>query len=230
MPTPHDDDVTDQRGVGPAGLRVPPGPLADALQDLEDAREVAEDGRRLVQERRRAIGPALASTLARVPADERTELVRELYWHAEDVRVVDLATGLGVPTGSVRRVAGPLPVEVDCWSCGAPVVVERTSRSQRPTARCRRCAEVAERLDAEQRFEADRSFEADQHLDVVDGAEIGARVGLRLDAADGCDGTLRQTQDVAFELGLVPEEVLEWSRRSGGFCDCELLVNVLGRW
>jgi|GEM_PF-5769656 len=212
MPTTDDHDRDEPQAVGPGGLRVPAGPLADALHDLATAHEVAEQGRRLVEQQRRAIGPALAAALEGLADDRAAELVHELYWHAEDVRVADLAAALGVPTGRVGRVAGPLPVEVACSRCGAPVVAERTSRSHRPVVACRRC------LDAAQRF------------DDVDGAEIGARVGARLDAADGCDGTLRQTQDVAFELGLAPAQVLEWSRRSGGFCDCELLVNVLGRW
>lgn len=215
MPAPHDehtDHETRRTEVGPAGLRVPPGPLEDALEGLEDALVAVHDGRELLEQQRRAVGPALAATLAEVPPAERAALVHELYWHAQDVRVTDIAAGLGVGTARVAQVAGPLPVEVECRTCATPVVVERTSRSHRPSARCRGCVE------------------ADERFEVVDGAEIGARVGLRLDAADGCDGTLRHTQDVAFELGLAPERVLEWSRRSGGFCDCELLVNVLGRW
>jgi hypothetical protein len=44
---------------------------------------------------------------------------------------------------------------------------------------------------------------------------------------EGCDDTLRLTEQFLQDAGVVNiEEVLQWLRDHGGYCDCEVLANV----
>lgn len=41
-----------------------------------------------------------------------------------------------------------------------------------------------------------------------------------------CDGTLRLTEEFIDENGLDKESTIEWLQDHGGFCDCEVLLNI----
>ena len=44
---------------------------------------------------------------------------------------------------------------------------------------------------------------------------------------DGCDGqTLRHTRELLRDRHIPIEEAVEWLQGYGGFCDCEVLLNV----
>lgn len=45
-----------------------------------------------------------------------------------------------------------------------------------------------------------------------------------------CDNSLRRTEAFLRSLGVWSDEVREWLGEYGGFCDCEVLLNVGGRW
>ena len=46
----------------------------------------------------------------------------------------------------------------------------------------------------------------------------------------GCDHTLRLTQQWLSEHGHRSEPVVEWLNANGGFCDCEVLANAEQAW
>jgi len=41
-----------------------------------------------------------------------------------------------------------------------------------------------------------------------------------------CDHTLKETTAYLEERGLPVEDVLQWLRQNGGYCDCEVIYNV----
>lgn len=43
---------------------------------------------------------------------------------------------------------------------------------------------------------------------------------------DGCDGTMRHTKAFLKERDVASRKVMAWLRRSGGYCDCEVYLNV----
>jgi hypothetical protein len=45
-----------------------------------------------------------------------------------------------------------------------------------------------------------------------------------------CDHSLRRTEAFLRGLGGWSNEVRDWLGEHGGFCDCEVLLNVGGRW
>ena len=47
---------------------------------------------------------------------------------------------------------------------------------------------------------------------------------------EGCDHTVRLTQEFLRDRSLPEEPVLAWLREYGGFCDCEVLANVESEW
>ena len=48
--------------------------------------------------------------------------------------------------------------------------------------------------------------------------------------ADGCDHSLRLTEQFLIARKIPPELVVSWLGDYGGFCDCEVLFNVEERW
>ena len=45
-----------------------------------------------------------------------------------------------------------------------------------------------------------------------------------------CDGTLVRTEAFLRALGLWSEDVRKWLGRYGGYCDCEVVMNVGSYW
>lgn len=43
---------------------------------------------------------------------------------------------------------------------------------------------------------------------------------------EGCEHTLRFTEEYLNDEGLYAEEVIEFLEENGGYCDCEILANV----
>lgn len=43
---------------------------------------------------------------------------------------------------------------------------------------------------------------------------------------DGCDNTTRHTRAFLKAHGLPVRRILAWLRREGGYCDCEVYMNV----
>lgn len=48
--------------------------------------------------------------------------------------------------------------------------------------------------------------------------------------AVACDHSLRQTIEFLEKRGLDPRVIVPWLHQYGGFCDCEVLFNVEGKW
>lgn len=48
----------------------------------------------------------------------------------------------------------------------------------------------------------------------------------RNDVMRYCDGTLHLTEEFIDENGLDKESTIEWLQDHGGFCDCEVLLNI----
>lgn len=44
---------------------------------------------------------------------------------------------------------------------------------------------------------------------------------------DGCDGTTRHTRAFLRDRRIAARRVLAWLRRRGGYCDCEVYMNVV---
>ena len=44
---------------------------------------------------------------------------------------------------------------------------------------------------------------------------------------EGCDGTLAKSKAYLRRNGLPVKECTEWLQSQGGFCDCEVLLNVM---
>ncbi len=114
----------------------------------------------------------------------------------------------------MRQIAGPRERQADCNGCGTPTPVLQWSRSQFLSPRCDACIDH-DRAVAEAR--ADPS---------------GASVASLLDHLEhrlpetGCRDSLEHTQRWALREGRDPAAVIEWAGRQGGYCDCELLMNL----
>lgn len=49
-------------------------------------------------------------------------------------------------------------------------------------------------------------------------------------AGSKCDHSLRTTEAFLRSLGVWSDEVSDWLGEYGGFCDCEVLLNVGSSW
>ncbi len=56
------------------------------------------------------------------------------------------------------------------------------------------------------------------------------QVDDRGDTRSTCDGTLLRTEAFLRALGLWSENVRKWLERYGGYCDCEVVMNVGSCW
>jgi len=75
-------------------------------------------------------------------------------------------------------------------------------------------------------WEDEREVAPVLELDAVQRTELAAAVQAGL-CRDGCDNTLRAAQRWATGAGLRWAPLQEQLAGNGGFCDCEVLVNVL---
>ncbi len=50
---------------------------------------------------------------------------------------------------------------------------------------------------------------------------------LTRDGRPACDHTHRETVEFLKARGLPVGETIEWLERNGGYCDCEVLMNVV---
>ncbi len=48
-----------------------------------------------------------------------------------------------------------------------------------------------------------------------------------LESVDGCDNTLKHTKKYLQGIGVWREELIGWFGKYGGYCDCEVVFNVL---
>jgi hypothetical protein len=53
---------------------------------------------------------------------------------------------------------------------------------------------------------------------------------LEQESESGCDHTLRLTTEFLQKCGLDVESVVPWLCEHGGYCDCEVLANVEGKF
>lgn len=55
---------------------------------------------------------------------------------------------------------------------------------------------------------------------------------LELDSKYECDNTLKSSKQTLMDLGYSDteiEDIVEWIEEHGGYCDCEVLINVVSR-
>ena len=43
---------------------------------------------------------------------------------------------------------------------------------------------------------------------------------------EGCDHSFRYTEAFLLNRGLPVRDILDWLRKEGGYCDCEVIANV----
>jgi hypothetical protein len=60
-------------------------------------------------------------------------------------------------------------------------------------------------------------------------AQLFAAVSEAVDR-DGCDHTLRVTEEWLAHHHVDVRAVVEWLLANGGFCDCEVVGNVVDHW
>ena len=89
----------------------------------------------------------------------------------------------------------------------------------------RRRKELVNSIEQKQRAEA----EANLPLSRRDLLDLFIWVDDRWDQY-GCDRTLRHTLEFIKLRGLAEERIIEWLAEQGGYCDCEVLGNVVERW
>jgi len=206
--------------------------LQEGLAAIEAAVAGVDEAKARLTEARRDIVRRLREVI--VDDDPPLELLRELYWHHDELRVRDLADGFGVTPQVLRQLAGRLQVETTCTECGEPMTVERRSRSDqfRSRATCppcrRRWMDDFTDYDNVARFRppAGAPYGAPSRH-APDGAfgELQEYLALSLGPGE-CDGTLRLTEDWARSAGRDVDGVAATVREFGGYCDCEALYNV----
>lgn len=143
LPLPADDpDAIDL-----APVRVALGRLERAEAGVERARAVVSEAQRSVAaELRRALRPVREGE---VPLAD--ELVRELYWQWDGLRVRDIARAIGRSTAAVAGLAGPAVVPARCGRCGRATEAEKRTRTAIVHAVCPGCAEQQRRAEDEER-------------------------------------------------------------------------------
>jgi hypothetical protein len=59
----------------------------------------------------------------------------------------------------------------------------------------------------------------------------GDFVFLKMNSKNSCDNTLKGTAAILWDMqGIDVEGTLEYFKSLGGYCDCEVLLNVVGRY
>lgn len=204
-----------------AALSLEHGALRGALDAVHSAHDGIQTARDRLADRHAAFAETLreqirirhATGAVDLP-DQVARLLRTAYWDHPELRVADLAAGTGLSQRQVRQIAGPRELQADCGGCGAPTPTRQWSRSQALAPRCDACVEH-DRAMAEIQQEP-----ADQWVDsLLDHLE------QRLPET-GCRNNLAHTQRWALREGRSPADIMGWARRQGGYCDCELLMNV----
>lgn len=204
-------------------LTLDDGPLRAALDQIAAAQQEIDAARNRFAQTRAGFVEVLKRELrshleAGKPslADDLVQLLGLLYWEHRELRLADLAAATGYTGEQVRDLAGPREVDATCIRCDRPVTVWQQSRSQRPdaTARCPDCR------DREQRQERRR---ADPDAEAL--ASLRRHLEARL-AGNDCTHTLELTERWALREGRDPRQVMGWVQDRGGWCDCEVLMNV----
>lgn len=198
------------------------GPLRHALDAIHRAKQAVDDAQDRVTDCHVAFGEVLRDEIAARHtagtdnlADEVAALVRTAYWDHRELRVADIATGTGLTQQQVRQVAGPLLVDTRCSVCTAPTQAARSSRSDTVRFRmCQPCEEIEHLANEPSPF-------------LFDGHELGLRRHLdqRIDDM-GCDHTLALTRRWAMREGIDPGRLASWVQARGGYCDCEVVLNL----
>ncbi len=206
-------------------------PLADCLRDIHEAQDRVEDAREAVQQARDVVRrrqQAFAETLQRTITALREHgtpglplsvaaLVQEAYWDHPELRVTDLTVGTGLSGSDIRGIAGPRERQTPCRGCGDPTTWLQASRSD--VGAGVRCAACEDEL---QRWLQPTPFRWDGEEDA-----LYDHLAHRLAEVGGCNGSLRLTLRWAMREGLSEDAIRQWAQDGGGFCDCELLLNVL---
>jgi hypothetical protein len=88
-------------------------------------------------------------------------------------------------------------------------------------------------MDTEARRQALNTFKAGQRKALIDSlpmpADLFHQLFEMLDERlieDGCDHSLRWTEEFLSGSEVDTDAVLAWLAEHGGFCDCEVLANV----
>ena len=95
---------------------------------------------------------------------------------------------------------------------------------------------MADRSEVQRRKELRRAAEAKQRASEEASLPVPKEVlwvlfdYLDESLANGCDHSLRLTEQFLASREIKPELVIPWLGDYGGFCDCEVLFNVEERW
>lgn len=214
-PVRHTETDTD------ADLSLEHGPLRESLDAVRQAQDDIEAAKDRLADQRNAFADTLREQIrtrhAAGDVDLALQVTRVLqvaYWEHPELRVSDLAAGAGLSQRTVRQIAGPREHHAECNGCGTPTPVLQWSRSQFLSPRCDAC------VDHDRAMAAARADLSDAELDsLLDHLE------QRLPET-GCRSTLGHTERWALREGRDPTDIMDWARRQGGYCDCELLMNA----
>lgn len=95
---------------------------------------------------------------------------------------------------------------------------------------------MTDKSEAQRRKELRRAAEAKQRAAEEAGLPVAKETLWELfdwldeSLTNGCDHSLRLTEQFLVSRGRPPELVVPWLGEYGGFCDCEVLFNVEERW
>jgi hypothetical protein len=86
-------------------------------------------------------------------------------------------------------------------------------------------------MDAVRKKELKAAFRSDERQRAID--ELPALLGTMTEFLDimeerveDCDHSLRIARRCMAELELEPDDVIPWLESYGGYCDCEIVMNV----
>lgn len=234
----------DERG-GTTTLSLAAGPLHEALHEITRAKEAIEVAKADVERRRGDFAELLRSTLhdaEDLDEEAAVEVIGELYWDHDQVRVADLTAATGLSSTQLKRVAGNQRVEAPCRRCQAPTEVLRTSRSGTPSGLCPACREFEElqwlaqaRQDPLAYAPFDEPWSSAGLDDLPPPTSTSVRVTdlrrlvehlERLLSSQQCDNALTHTRRWARREGLSVGAVEAAVKGRGGYCDCEVVLNV----
>lgn len=217
-------------------LTLDEGPLRSALDDIGAAKAAVDRAKANVDHRRQDFVDLFQEILTEtddVAEDTAAAIVGELYWEHDELRVADLTAATGLSSTQLLRLAGPRRAEAPCRRCAAPTEILRTSRSRTPSGLCPTCREYDEQAwvtSVRQDALAYAPFDAPSPAaeSSVASADLRRLVDHleRLLSSQQCDNSLTHTRRWARREGLSVRAVVAAVEGRGGFCDCEVVLNV----
>lgn len=185
-----------------------PETVQQALDEIDVADEAIDAAKQAKIERQERFVEVLRDHLEGLAdregaTDAGAALLTTLYWDLVNVRIKDLQAASGLSGNELRRLVGPREATVNCFSCGTPTAsVQRSRTGSAEWRQCTPCQQGPGELKDLFDFLAD---------------VLGRH---------RCDHRLTLTRVWATHNDRDPDAVVDELERRGGYCDCEVLLNV----